>query len=85
MIDSFPRGRSAIVSGAIFGCGEAPGYTNMELAAHASQKALSQVGLTFADVDGLFIALPDDLLSGLTFSEYVGIQPKVMDNNRVGG
>jgi acetyl-CoA acetyltransferase len=85
MIDAFPRGQSAIVSGATFGTGEAPGYTNMELAAKASQKALAQVGLRFSDVDGLFIALPDDLLSGLTFSEYVGIQPKVMDNNRTGG
>lgn len=85
MTDAFPRGKSAIVSGATFGTGEAPGYTNMELAAKASQKALAQVGLRFSDVDGLFICLPDDILSGLTFSEYIGIQPKVMDNNRIGG
>ncbi|HYF20362.1 MAG TPA: acetyl-CoA acetyltransferase [Ramlibacter sp.] len=85
MPEAFPRGKSAIVSGATYGTGEAPGHTNMELAVKASKKALDQVGLKFSDVDGLFICLPDDILSGLTFSEYVGIQPRVMDNNRVGG
>lgn len=85
MLDKFPRGKSAIVSGATWGVGEAPGQANMELAARASKKALDQVGLQFKDVDGLFICLPDDILSGLTFAEYAGIRPKVMDNNRVGG
>ena len=85
MIDKFPRGKSAIVSSATFGTGEAPGYTNMELAAKASQRALAQVGLRPSDVDGLFICLPDDILSGLTFAEYTGIKPRVIDNNRLGG
>src|SRR3546814_16411111 len=37
------------------------------------------------DVDGMFLSLPDDMLSGLTFAEYLGINPRVTDNNRVGG
>ena len=36
-------------------------------------------------MDGLFIGLPDDFLSGLTLAEYLGIQPKVTENNRTGG
>src|SRR5690606_13842708 len=38
-----------------------------------------------ADVDGLFIGLPDDYLSGLSFTEYLGIAPRLTDNNRTGG
>jgi hypothetical protein len=34
----------------------------MELAVHASLQALGRVGLTPVDVDGLFIALPQDFL-----------------------
>jgi hypothetical protein len=45
MKDSFPRGQTAIVGAATYGMGEAPGFSNMELAAHASVRALGQVGL----------------------------------------
>ena len=83
--DRFPRGKSAIVAAATYGMGEAPGLSSMDLAVSASLAALDQVGLTPADVDGLFIALPDDYLSGLTFAEYLGIQPRVTENNRTGG
>lgn len=79
------RGQTAIVSGATYGMGEAPGLSSLDLAAHASVRALAQVGLKPADVDGLFIATPDDMLSGLTFAEYLGIHPKFVDNNRTGG
>jgi acetyl-CoA acetyltransferase len=83
--ERFPRGRSAIVAAATHGIGASPGFSSMDLAVAASLKALDQVGLTPADVDGLFVALPDDLLSGLSLAEYLGIQPRVTDNNRVGG
>ncbi|WP_288409213.1 thiolase [uncultured Herbaspirillum sp.] len=79
------RGQTAIVSGATYGMGEAPGLSSLDLAAHASVRALAEVGLTPGDVDGLFIATPDDMLSGLTFAEYLGIYPKFTDNNRTGG
>lgn len=85
MDDLFPRGKAAVVGAATFGMGEAPGFSSMDLAAHAAVKALRQAGLTPADVDGVFVATPDDFLSGLTFSEYLGIQPRVTDNNRTGG
>jgi acetyl-CoA acetyltransferase len=56
-----------------------------DLAARASVDALAQVGLSPADVDGLFVCTPDDMLSGLTFAEYLGIHPRFSDNNRSGG
>jgi len=85
MKDGFPRGQAAIVGAATHGIGEAPGFESIDLAVHASLKALAQAGLTPADVDGLFVGLPQDFLSGLSLSEYLGIHPKVTDNNRTGG
>ena len=64
--ERFPRGKAAIVSSATYGIGEAPGLSSLDLAVGASVRALSDVGLTPADVDGLFIGLPDDYLSGLS-------------------
>jgi acetyl-CoA acetyltransferase len=85
MKDSFPRGKTAIVSAATFGMGEAPGFTSKDLAAHAAIAALAQANLRPADVDGLFVCLSDDMLSGMTIAEYLGIRPKLTDNNRTGG
>ena len=84
-MDRFPRGKSALVAAETFGMGEAPGLDSIDLAVSASVKALRRVGLRPADVDGLFICLPSDYLSGLTFAEYLGIRPRVTDNNRTGG
>ncbi len=83
--ERFPRGKAAIVSASTFGMGESPGFSSMDLAVSASLQALDAVGLKPSDVDGLFIGLPDDYLSGLTLAEYLGISPKVTDNNRTGG
>lgn len=83
--DRFPRGKSAIVAASTYGMGESPGMSSMDLAVSASLGALDQVGLKPGDVDGLFIGLPDDFLSGLTFAEYLGIQPRLTENNRTGG
>ncbi len=85
MTDRFPRGKTAIVAAATYGMGESPGMGSMDLAVSASLGALDQVGLKPGDVDGLFIALPDDFLSGLGFAEYLGIQPRITENNRTGG
>ena len=51
MNDGFPRGQSAIVGAATYGIGEAPGLESIDLAAHASLKALKQANLTPADVE----------------------------------
>lgn len=83
--DEFPRGETAIVGYATHGMGEAPGFDSMDLAVHASVKALKAAGLKPSDVDGVFTSLPTDLFAGLSMSEYLGIQPRVTDNNRTGG
>src|SRR3546814_10675285 len=82
MTEKFPRGRTAIVSTATYGMGEAPGLQSIDLLAHASIAALAKVGLTPADVDGAFTGLPFDLISGLSVPEYFGIHPRITDNNR---
>ncbi|MDP3494887.1 MAG: acetyl-CoA acetyltransferase [Hyphomonadaceae bacterium] len=79
------RASTALVGAATFGIGEAPGFTSMDLAARAALAALEESGFRVADVDGLFIGLPSDFLSGLSFAEYLGIQPKLTNNNRTGG
>lgn len=84
-MQGFPRGKTAIVGAATYGIGEAHGFSAMEIAVHASIKALNSAGLKPSDCDALFICLPQDFLSGLTFAEYLGIQPKITDNNRTGG
>src|SRR5260370_769587 len=83
--DAFPSGRSAIVGAATFGMGSAPGFNNFDLAAHASIKALAQVGLTPKDVDGLAVVVMDETMSVLNYAEYLGIQPRFVDNTRTGG
>lgn len=79
------RAQAAIVGAATFGIGEAPGFTSMDLAARAAIAALNEAGIGLSEVDGLFIGQPSDFLSGLTFAEYLGIRPKLTNNNRTGG
>lgn len=83
--DRFPRGETAIVAAATYGIGEAPGLSSMDLAVHASVKALAKAGLSPADVDGVFVSLPTDFLSTLSVPEYLGIHPRVSNNSRTGG
>jgi acetyl-CoA acetyltransferase len=85
MNDKFPRGQTAIVGACTYGMGESPGMTNYDLAASASVRALAQAGLKPSDVDGLFVLTMGDFLNGLSFAEYLGIHPRIPDNNRLGG
>jgi len=79
------RGKTAFVGAATFGIGEAPGYTSIEIAAEAARLAIADAGLKLSDIDGLFICLPNDFLSGLTIAEYLGIRPRMTNNSRTGG
>ncbi|SFC27278.1 acetyl-CoA acetyltransferase [Tropicimonas isoalkanivorans] len=81
----FPRGKSAFVSGATFGIGEAPGYSDTDLAAHAVLDALEKVNLRPGDIDGLFAAMPSDPFGQITLAQYMGIYPKILEGNRTGG
>ena len=84
-MEKFNRGATAIVGASTFGMGEAPGFTSRDLAAAAGLAALTQAGIELHDVDGLFTCLSDDMLSGMTMAEYLGIRPRLTDNNRSGG
>jgi acetyl-CoA acetyltransferase len=81
----FPRAAAAIVGAATFGMGKMPGWEASDLAAVAARDALAQANLTFGDVDGLFFCHGTDTLGGLSFAQYLGIDPKIVDNNRTGG
>jgi acetyl-CoA acetyltransferase len=84
-MEHFNRGGTAVVGATTFGMGESPGYTSRDLAAAASVTALAQAGLEPRQVDGLFVCLSDDMLSGMTMAEYLGIRPRLTDSNRTGG
>jgi acetyl-CoA acetyltransferase len=81
----FPRGKTAIVGASTFGVGRSPGFEAIDLAAQASLLALAEAGLAPRDVDALFIAQPQDTLATLSFAEYLGMTPRISDNNRSGG
>jgi acetyl-CoA acetyltransferase len=81
----FPRASTAIVGAATFGMGKMPGWEASDLAAVATRDALAQAGLTFGDVDGLFFCHGTDTLGGISFAQYLGINPRIIDNNRTGG
>jgi acetyl-CoA acetyltransferase len=82
---TFPRAQAAIAGVATYGLGETPGFSSMELAAKAGLLAVADTGLTLSDVDALFICLPDDFFAGLSFAQYLGLNPRYTDNNRTGG
>lgn len=85
-MSAFPTAKTAIVGAATFGSGEAPGYEARELALIASRDALTEAGLSFADVDGVFFTSSDDTFGGATaLAQMMGIAPKLVDNSRSGG
>ena len=79
------RGRAAIVGIGSVGCGEAPGFTAMELMAQSALNALADAGLAVGDVDGLFAATSTHAFPTLSVAEYLGIRPKFFDGTNVGG
>lgn len=85
MSKGFPSGAAAIVSAATFGCGEAPGYSSIELAHRAAVEALASAQLTPSQVDGLFVVLLDDAMGGITFAESLGVRPHLLSNANSGG
>jgi len=79
------RGSAAITGVATFGCGEAPGYTDMELLAHAARAAVADAGLKMSDIDGLCTASAGATMWALPVVEYLGIRPTYIDSTMLGG
>ena len=79
------RGKAAIVGVGTAGCGEAPGFSAMDIQAQAAMAALDEAGLALGDVDGLFCANLSHTFPVLSTLEYLGIRPRWFDGTNVGG
>ncbi|MGC3983861.1 MAG: thiolase [Pseudorhodoferax sp.] len=79
------RGRAAIAGVATFGCGEAPGYTDMELLAISARQAVADAGLQMRDIDGLCTASAAATMWAMPVVEYLGIRPSYIDSTMIGG
>ncbi len=79
------RGSAAIAGVGLFGNGESPGYTDMELLAIAAHRAVADAGLTMADIDGLCTASVLSTMWPMPVVEYLGINPTFIDGTMLGG
>ncbi|MCS6765279.1 MAG: acetyl-CoA acetyltransferase [Candidatus Protistobacter heckmanni] len=79
------RGKAAVVGVAIAGCGEAAGYTEMEILAQAAHAALAEAGLRTTDVDAVYTASVSATMWTNNVCEYLGIHPAIVDGTTVGG
>lgn len=79
------RGRASIVGVGLAGCGEAPGFTELDLAAEAAARAVADAGLSMKDIDGLVTASLETNMPVLSLAEYLGLQPAFFDGTGIGG
>lgn len=79
------RGKVAIAGVGTFGCGEAPGFSDIELLAIAASRAVEDAGLKMSDIDGLATANLNAAMWPLNVVEYLGIKPKFIEGTNIGG
>ena len=79
------RGSAAIAGVATFGCGEAPGFSDMELLARSARAAVADAGLKMDDIDGLCTASASAAMWALPVVEYLGLNPRYIDGTMLGG
>ena len=79
------RGQTAVVGVGTFGCGEAQGYTEMELLARSAQQAVRDAGLSMKDIDGVCTASVSSAMWGLAVPEYLGLNARFIDSTMIGG
>jgi acetyl-CoA acetyltransferase len=79
------RGSAAIAGVATFGCGESPGFTDMELLARSARAAVADAGLRMSDIDGLCTASAGAAMWTLPVIEYLGLNPRYIDGTMLGG
>ena len=85
MSTSSLRGSAAIVGVATFGCGEAHGFSEMELLARSAHAAVADAGLKMSDIDGLCTASVGSTMWPMPVVEYLGLNPSFIDGTMVGG
>ena len=78
------RGQTAVVGVGTFGCGEAQGYTEMELLARSAQQAVRDAGLSMKDIDGVCTASVSSAMWGLAVPEYLGLNARFIDSTKIG-
>ena len=79
------RGGAAIVGVGTAGCGEAPGFTEIELLALAARTAVHDAGLRMKDLDGLCTANLNVAMWPLNVVEFLRIRPKFVEGTNIGG
>ncbi len=79
------RGATAITGVGLFGNGETPGYTEIELLAEAARRAVADAGLTMPDIDGICTASVLSTMWPMPVIEYLGINPRFIDGTMLGG
>ncbi len=79
------RGSAAIAGVATFGCGEATGFTEMEVLARAAHAAVADAGLKMSDIDGLCTASVLSTMWPMPVTEYLGINPRYINGTMLGG
>jgi acetyl-CoA acetyltransferase len=79
------RGKTAIVGVSTFGCGEAKGFSEMEVLARSAQAAVADAGLKMSDIDGLCTASVGSTMWPMPVVEYLGLRPTFIDGTMVGG
>jgi acetyl-CoA acetyltransferase len=79
------RGSAAIAGVATFGCGEAPGFNDMELLARSARAAVADAGLKMGDIDGLCTASAGAAMWPMPVIEYLGVNPRYIDGTMLGG
>ena len=79
------RGSAVIAGVATFGCGEAPGFTDMELLARAAHAAVADAGLRMSDIDGFCTASGGATMWAMPAIEYLGLRPRYIDSTMLGG
>ena len=79
------RGKTAVVGIGTFGCGEAPGWSSIELMCQSAILALADAGIPLHEVDGVFAATATHAFPTMSVAEYLGVKPRYFDGTNVGG
>lgn len=79
------RGSVAISGVGLFGNGETPGYSEVELLSVAAHRAVADAGLTMQDIDGLCTSSVLSTMWPMPVIEYLGINPTFIDGTMLGG
>jgi acetyl-CoA acetyltransferase len=79
------RGKVAIAGVGTAGLGRADGFSELEILAQASLRAIEDAGLKLSDIDGISTCSSLSAMWALSVVEYLGIRPTYIDSTMLGG